>query len=69
MTTDQVAVHQVPARLLDASKNPVPHVNSLEQYRAMWKESTENPDQFFGDVSIYINKLESSVFIFILACS
>jgi acetyl-CoA synthetase len=53
MTTDQIQVvcHPVPKRLLDASKNPVPFVNSMEQYKAMWTESVEKPDQFFGNVS------------------
>lgn len=55
-TTDQVQTHPVPKRLLN---NPVPHVSSLDQYKAMWKESTENPDQFFGNVSIHrLNRVE-----------
>ncbi|KAI9348851.1 acetyl-coenzyme A synthetase [Pilaira anomala] len=43
--------HPVPKRLLDASKNPVPHVNSMEKYKAMWTESVEKPDQFFGNLA------------------
>lgn len=43
--------HPVPKRLLDASQNPVPHVDSMEKYKSMWTESVEKPDQFFGNVS------------------
>jgi acetyl-CoA synthetase len=49
---EATTVHPIPKRLLDASKNPVPHVNSMEKYKAMWKESVEKPDQFFGNVSL-----------------
>lgn len=71
MTTDPIPVHPVPARLLDASKNPVPHVNSLEQYKAMWKESVENPDQFFGKVKYIITVRGDNIHRFSLcvACS
>ena len=61
--------HPVPQRLLDASLNPVPHVNSMEQYKAMWTESVENPNQFFGNVSpkyIIKKKWEMSTKYFIL---
>ncbi|CEP17653.1 hypothetical protein [Parasitella parasitica] len=51
MTADQVKVHPVPERLLDASKNPVPYVDSMEKYKAMWTESVEKPDQFFGKLA------------------
>jgi acetyl-CoA synthetase len=53
-STDQVpeiATYPVPSRLLDPKQCPTPHVNSMEQYRAMWKESVEQPDKFFGNVS------------------
>jgi acetyl-CoA synthetase len=54
MTVDQeIITHPVPERLLDANQCPVPHVNSMEQYKAMWKESVEQPDKFFGNVSIF----------------
>lgn len=47
---EKTTSHPVPARLLDASKNPVPHVNSIQKYNAMWTESVEKPEQFFGNV-------------------
>jgi acetyl-CoA synthetase len=49
---EKTTCHPVPERLLDASKNPVPHVNSIEKYKAMWTESVEKPEQFFGNVRI-----------------
>lgn len=64
--------HPVPARLLDASKNPVPHVNSIEKYNAMWTESVEKPDQFFGKVRIIIRNRRPINFILmyiLIACS
>ncbi|KAG1062530.1 hypothetical protein G6F42_027401 [Rhizopus arrhizus] len=53
MTTDQAQVvcHPVPKRLLDASQNPVPYVDSMEKYKAMWTESIDKPDQFFGNLA------------------
>ncbi|KAI8891217.1 acetyl-coenzyme A synthetase [Backusella circina FSU 941] len=52
MTVDQnIITHPVPERLLDATQCPVPHVNSMEQYKAMWKESVEQPDKFFGNLA------------------
>lgn len=53
-TAEQVpeaATYPVPSRLLDPKQCPTPHVSSMEQYRAMWKESVEQPDKFFGNVS------------------
>lgn len=60
MTTDQAQVvcHPVPKRLLDASKNPVPYVDSMEKYKAMWNESIDKPDQFFGNVSVFFYSLK-----------
>lgn len=49
----EIITHPVPSRLLDASQCPTPHVNSMEQYREMWKESVEQPDKFFGNVCCY----------------
>ncbi|KAG1467948.1 hypothetical protein G6F56_004120 [Rhizopus delemar] len=46
---EQIITHSVPARLLDGSKYPTPHIASLDKYKTMWKESVENPDKFFGD--------------------
>jgi acetyl-CoA synthetase len=51
--TPEIITHPVPTRLLDAKQCPAPHVTSLEQYRSMWKQSIENPDEFFGNVSIF----------------
>lgn len=60
MTAEQqveIPVHPVPKRLLDAALCPKPHVSSIEQYREMWQESVEQPEKFFGNVSIlYIYK-------------
>ncbi|KAI8615290.1 acetyl-CoA ligase [Chytriomyces sp. MP71] len=39
--------HPVPARLLDASQCPTPHVSSMEQYREMHAESVQNPVGFW----------------------
>ncbi|KAI8890230.1 acetyl-coenzyme A synthetase, partial [Backusella circina FSU 941] len=47
----EIKVHPVPARLLDSKQCPTPHVSSLEQYREMWKQSVENPNEFFGDLA------------------
>lgn len=54
MTVEHEAttLHPVPQRLLDASQNPIPHVDSMKKYKEMWTESTENPDKFFGNVSL-----------------
>lgn len=51
MTEEEVITHPVPSRLLDSSKYPVPHINSLDKYKSMWKESVEDPEKFFGNVS------------------
>ena len=47
-----VTTHPVPARLLDPAQCPTPHVSSLEQYKAMWTESVDQPEKFFGNVSL-----------------
>ncbi|EIE81820.1 acetyl-coenzyme A synthetase [Rhizopus delemar RA 99-880] len=49
MTEEEVITHPVPSRLLDSSKYPVPHINSLDKYKSMWKESVEDPEKFFGN--------------------
>ncbi|KAI8143342.1 acetyl-coenzyme A synthetase [Fennellomyces sp. T-0311] len=46
-----VTTHPVPARLLDPKQCPKPHVSSLEQYKAMWTESVEQPEKFFGNLA------------------
>ncbi|KAI9301978.1 acetyl-coenzyme A synthetase [Cunninghamella echinulata] len=50
MTTgeEEIITHPVPERLL-SSKCPTPHIDSLDTYRKLWKESVEDPDKFFGD--------------------
>ncbi|KAI8341597.1 acetyl-coenzyme A synthetase [Choanephora cucurbitarum] len=51
MSSDSVVTHPVPPRLLDSGKCPTPYIDSLEKYRAMWKESVEQPDLFFGKLA------------------
>ncbi|KAI8989529.1 acetyl-coenzyme A synthetase [Pilobolus umbonatus] len=46
---EKVPTHPVPARLLDSKQCPTPHIDSMAKYKAMWTESVENPDKFFGD--------------------
>ncbi|KAI9247825.1 acetyl-coenzyme A synthetase [Sporodiniella umbellata] len=48
---ERTDIHPIPSRLLDPAQCPVPHINSMEQYRAMWKESVEQPDIFFGNLA------------------
>lgn len=48
----EIITHPVPSRLLDSKQCPTPHVNSMEQYRAMWTESVEEPNKFFGNVCV-----------------
>ncbi|KAI8838743.1 acyl-activating enzyme [Chytriomyces cf. hyalinus JEL632] len=42
-----VPTHPVPARLLDATQCPKPHVSSMEQYKEMHEESVKNPVGFW----------------------
>ncbi|KAI9027612.1 acetyl-coenzyme A synthetase [Phycomyces nitens] len=49
-TDNQIVTHPVPERL-KASGYPTPHVDSMEKYRAMWKESVEKPKEFFGKLA------------------
>ncbi|KAJ3234212.1 acetyl-CoA synthetase [Chytriomyces hyalinus] len=42
-----VPAHPVPARLLDATQCPTPHVSSMEQYKEMHAESVNNPVGFW----------------------
>lgn len=60
---DQADIHPVPSRLLDPSQCPTPHVNSMEQYRSMWKESVEEPNLFFGNVQKKIKKRCRTIFL------
>ncbi|ORX82408.1 acetyl-coenzyme a synthetase [Basidiobolus meristosporus CBS 931.73] len=48
--SDPDPVHPVPKRLKDANY-PTPHISSMEQYQAMYKESIENPDVFFDKLA------------------
>ncbi|GBC05605.1 hypothetical protein RclHR1_06310001 [Rhizophagus clarus] len=43
------AVHQVPSRLLDASKCPKPHIDSFETYKKLYEESIKDPQKFWGE--------------------
>lgn len=53
-TTSRVdPIHPVPSRLLDSAQCPTPFVSSFDQYKAMWKESVEQPNKFFGNVCSY----------------
>ncbi|KAI8091452.1 acetyl-coenzyme A synthetase [Gilbertella persicaria] len=51
MTTEQIVTHPVPSRLLDSSKCPTPFIDSMDKYKAMWKESVEQPDKFFANLA------------------
>lgn len=54
-TTSRVdPIHPVPSRLLDPAQCPTPYVNSFDQYKTMWKESVEQPEKFFGNVSLLV---------------
>jgi acetyl-CoA synthetase len=44
-------LYEVPKRLLDKNASPTPYVDSFEKYQAMWKQSVEDPDTFFSNVS------------------
>ncbi|KAL0084057.1 acyl-activating enzyme [Phycomyces blakesleeanus] len=48
---DQIVTHPVPERLLKSPDFPTPHVDSMEKYKAMWKESVEKPKEFFGKLA------------------
>jgi acetyl-CoA synthetase len=61
-------VHEVPSRLLDASKCPKPHVDSFENYKKLYEESIKDPHAFWGKVSINISSNILS-YIFIVSCS
>jgi len=43
-------IFPVPKALLD-SKMPTPFVDSFEKYQALWKESIENGEEFFGKLA------------------
>lgn len=45
-------IYPVPKRLLNKSVAPTPYVDSFEKYQEMWKQSVEDPDTFFSNVSM-----------------
>jgi acetyl-CoA synthetase len=55
-------VHQVPSRLLDASKCPKPYVDSFENYKKIYEESIKDPQAFWGKVS---DNISSSILSYI----
>lgn len=57
-TSAQDPIFPVPERLL--ANKPAPYVASLEQYKALWEESVNDPENFFGNVSYW-----GFIFIFI----
>ena len=63
-------VYPVPQRLLKEGV-PKPHITSMEEYKKLWEESVNKPDQFFGRVSfntIFFYYLASVNFFFCLKC-
>lgn len=50
MSADEDKLYPVPARLLDPAQCPEPYIKSVEQYREMYRQSIENPNEFFGKV-------------------
>lgn len=44
-------IYPVPPRLLGKGV-PTPFVNSMAQYKTMWEESVNDPNKFFGNVSV-----------------
>ncbi|KAG0370268.1 acetyl-coenzyme A synthetase [Gamsiella multidivaricata] len=53
MAEDQIddVLFPVPARLLDPAQCPEPYISSMKQYREMYRQSIEEPDQFFGKLA------------------
>jgi acetyl-CoA synthetase len=47
-------IFPVPKRLLDSKSVPTPYVDSFEKYQEMWKQSVEDPDTFFTNVSFWL---------------
>ncbi|CAI2181666.1 686_t:CDS:2 [Funneliformis geosporum] len=52
MSTDHMNIdiptYQVPSRILDSSKCPKPHVDSIEKYKQLYEESIKDPQTFWG---------------------
>ncbi|KAG0307883.1 acetyl-CoA synthetase [Dissophora globulifera] len=49
--SEEHTLFPVPARLLDPSQCPEPYVKSLEEYQELYRQSIENPDEFFGKLA------------------
>ena|ERR1051325_1435960 len=67
MSTDhlniKIPVYQVPSRLLDTSKCPKPHVDSLNKYKQLYEESINDPQAFWGRVSLRHGLLRNCVLL------
>lgn len=46
-------VFEVPKRLLNGEL-PKPHIVGFDEYKKLWEQSVNDPDTFFGNVSIII---------------
>ncbi|KAG0004940.1 acetyl-CoA synthetase [Modicella reniformis] len=53
MAEDQAdhTIYPVPGRLLDPAQCPEPYISSMEQYKEMYRQSLEQPDEFFGKLA------------------
>ncbi|KAI9470061.1 MAG: acetyl-coenzyme A synthetase [Benjaminiella poitrasii] len=52
-------LYAVPERLQNSSQSPTPYVNSVEQFKQLWQQSIENPEEFFAKAAreyLYWNK-------------
>lgn len=48
-------VFQVPKRLLNGDL-PKPHIVGFDEYKKLWEQSVNDPDTFFGNVTIVMKK-------------
>lgn len=53
----ETELYPVPKCLLDPSLNPMPHINSIEQYKKHYDESVKNPTEFWGKVKFTFNQI------------
>ncbi|KAL1925145.1 uncharacterized protein VTP21DRAFT_28 [Calcarisporiella thermophila] len=53
-TADAEQLFEVPARLLDRTQCPTPHVDSIEKYSQLYRESLEKPEQFWSRMATEI---------------
>ncbi|KAF9896156.1 acetyl-CoA synthetase, partial [Lobosporangium transversale] len=44
-------LYPVPQRLLDPAQCPEPYISSLQQYKELYQQSIEQPDEFFGKLA------------------